>query len=157
MVLIVILPFRDSYFYILGTSWTNQLFMWFLHLSKRQIHTFICPKSAAIFTPVFHTAYSICPQISSKCRHNLTTSHLDYYQLHFYNPIHYVRCAPTGLLPPAPSAQNVLPPSMDLPHIFGSWLKCHRIWEVIHVQLRSNSKLFSLSTLFTLLCFSLEH
>ena len=73
----------------------------------------------------FHTTYSSYPQISSKYRHNLTTAHhLHYHQLDFYNPIHYVTCAPTGLLP-----SLLLLPRMFFPP---SWIA------LIHPVLASN-------------------
>lgn len=73
----------------------------------------------------FHTTYSSYPQISSKYRHNLTTSHyLHYRQLDFYNPIHHVTCAPTGPLP-----SLLLLPRMFFPP---SWIA------LIHPVLASN-------------------
>lgn len=117
-------------------------FVWFLHLSKRQIHTFCCLhlKSGVILTPILHSEHIFnwptkCHQYSG-IKQPLPTTSKD---VNWSSTIITIR---SDMLPPQwswlpaslPSVQNALLPSCSLCTSFGSWLKCHPIREVFHIH-----------------------
>lgn len=122
-------------------------FMWFLHLSKRQIRTFCCLrlKSGVILTPILHSQHIF--NWATKCHQNAgiiqplpATSTIAWSKdITWNSTLITIRSDTLPLqqswLPVSvPSVQNALLPSCSLCTFVGSWLKCHPIREVFHIH-----------------------